>query len=179
VESELPSVVVSVTQGGKPRTDLRVEIDGEVMAQAIDGKAIPVDPGQRRVRVVGEGVDVTRSVTTKKGDAPREVRIDVAAEGTPAETTRPVPAVVWPLAGIAAVGAGMWGYFGVRGLDERGDLFDCKAAGNCEDSAINRAHDHLVLADVGLGITVVAAAAATYFFLTRPSVPATTTEAAR
>lgn len=180
VESEIPSVVVSVTQGGKPRTDLRVEIDGELTATSLDGKAIPVDPGQRRVRVVGEGVDVTRTIATKKSEGPREVRIDVAAEAAPAQTERPVPAVVWPLAGLAVVGAGVWGYFGVRGLNERSDLFDCKAAGNCEESAINRAHDHLVLADVGLGISVVAAAAATYFFLTRPSRPAaTTTEAAR
>lgn len=181
VEAELPSVVVGVTQGGKPRTDLRVEIDGEAAAATLDGKPIPVDPGQRRVRVVGEGVDVTRSVAVKKGEGPRDVRIDVAVEGaTPEPTERPIPVAVWPLAGIAVVGAGMWGYFGITGLDERSKLFDCRSApGGCNESDVNRAHDHLVLADVGMGITVVAAAAAVVVWAVRPSRPVARTESAR
>jgi hypothetical protein len=173
VEGELPSIVVAVTQGGRARTDLHVEIDGEAAAATTDGKPLPVDPGARRVRVFGPDVDVTRSVTVRKGEPPREVRIEVAADGgLLAPKARPIPPLVYVLGGVGAAGLGVFGYFGIRGLDERSTLDQCR--GHCDPSFRDRAASHFVFADIGLGVAAVAITSAVIVWLTRPERPIVT-----
>src|SRR5262249_4856661 len=51
VASEQPSVVISARdRTGRDTFAVRVEIDGELVAMALDGRPIDVDPGEHRFR---------------------------------------------------------------------------------------------------------------------------------
>jgi hypothetical protein len=47
IEADIPSIVASVVDAsGKNVSDVQVEMDGELLASHIDGRGIPVDPGE-------------------------------------------------------------------------------------------------------------------------------------
>jgi len=56
LEADIPSVVpVFTDESGAPRVDVQVQIDGEVVASQLDGRAVQVDPGLHEFTFSVEG----------------------------------------------------------------------------------------------------------------------------
>lgn len=76
--------------------------------------------------------------------------------------------------GIGVVGIISFAIFGLSGKGDVSDLEKtCKP--NCKESDVDSARTKLIIADISLGIGVVALAVATYMVLTRPKIDAEVT----
>jgi hypothetical protein len=191
IEAEIPTVVVSV-EGAKEGVPVRVLVDGETFAERADGVARPLDPGEHELVAVSEDQRVSRRVMIVEGG--KAQRFDLAfperaeppaasrveTPGEPArEPGRPVPALTWVLAGVGVVAGGASGFFAYRGLSQRDDIQGCSP--NCLQSDVDEARRSLLVADVALGVSIVALGAALVLYLSRPyeEPPATTTAMGR
>jgi len=75
--------------------------------------------------------------------------------------------------GVGAVAFASFGYFGLSGLSKRSDLDKCTP--HCRQDDIDATRRSFLVADVSLGIGIVAAALGTYLWVSAPSGKKTTT----
>lgn len=173
LNASIPRFVVRAMQNGRETTRVRVSLDGEDVEPTLTGRAILADPGERNVSVdFGELGTAQRRVVFRQGEPmqvltfeapPSRDRVpDAGPEG--ARRSSVVPLV---LSGVALVAFGSFTYFGLHGLDAESDLERrCGPPCTREDLAPVR-RDYLV-ADISLGVGVVAAGIATWLFLRPP-----------
>jgi hypothetical protein len=175
VEREIPSLVVSATDGdGRELTDVRVMIDGDEIAKRLDGKPIEVDPGDYTLRLErSDGTFVDRQVVAKTGARNAQVHVEFsnAVGASPAldkSGTAPDRTLVWVFGGVSAVALESFGYFAIKGQSDYSDLND-RCAPACSKSDSDAVKTKFLIADISLGVALVAAGAATYFYLSPPS----------
>ena len=175
LDALIPTVVLDArTPAGAPRGDIHVKIDGAPLADKIDGKPIPLEPGTHTFVVEADGAPpVERTLVLKEGEKHKKLTVTLAA--APAErvepagaTSRPVPIGVWIFGGASIVALATSAAFAIDGLGKKSDLDACKP--RCAASDVDAMSSSFTLADVALGAGVMAGAAAVYLFLTRPSV---------
>ena len=107
VEKLIPTLVFSARARGAEVTDVRVEVDGKVVATRIDGKPVFVDPGEHSLRFERAGepaIDLT--VVVLAGEKARLVSVEFdpeppAATVAPASTAPPPVAPAPPAKGAA------------------------------------------------------------------------------
>ncbi|XXY50055.1 hypothetical protein WME91_02750 [Sorangium sp. So ce269] len=101
VEKSLPSVVIAARDaGGRERLDVRVLVDGRLLAAALDGKALPVDPGPHTFRYEpAGGPAVEERVLIREGEKNRAITVILGAP------TAGGPSSARPLAAPAASAA--------------------------------------------------------------------------
>lgn len=175
VDQTMPSVVfIAKGPKGEDITDVAVSIDGEKVADALDGKAIQLDPGNHVIRYEhGDLPAIEQSVLIRVGEKNRALTAKFAKAGSsgepevPAQQSRPVPAMTWVLGGLGVVALGSFGYFGLAGKSDANKLQDCKPY--CAEEDVDAARKKLIIADVSLGIGVLSLGAATYLFFSRPA----------
>lgn len=179
LDKNAPSVVVGARRGDKDVTDVTVKLDGEVVAARLDGKPIPVDPGEHTFTFEHQGQTIEEKVLIRTGEKnrPLNVKLEGAAAPPPppGETTPPpsddrgsggslVPALI--VGGVGVVALGSFAFFGITGKSAVDDLQTCKP--RCAESDVDSARTKLIVADISLGVGVVALGVATYMILTRP-----------
>jgi hypothetical protein len=185
IEHSVPSIVLSARSEHGDELDVRVLMDGALLATHLDGKAVEIDPGQHLFRferapyapvettyLVSEGEKarpISVSFAPTHPAPPRTPIVAPVVQATPREVSRPVPTVVWVLSGVSLVGFGAMGYFGASAIGEKNDLSKT-CAPFCTDDEMSGLRSRMALADVSLGVGVVAAGAALVFYVTRPSV---------
>jgi hypothetical protein len=88
---------------------------------------------------------------------------------SPTTAHRPIPTLTYVAAGVGVAAIGSFAYFGLTG---RSEYFDLKAScgPDCTRSAVAPTHTKLVVADISLGVSLVALGVAAYTFFTRPHV---------
>lgn len=181
VQRDAPTLVFGAREGSKDLVDVKVSVDGTLVATSLDGKAFLVDAGAHTVKFE-RGSDVREErLVVRAGEKGRAVSVDfgkgeeTSAQGSGSTpTTEPpaveksggslTPALVVGGVGIAALGVGA--VFGVMGLGEYDDLGKCKP--HCTNDAVDGARTKLLIADVGVGVGVVALAVSAVMILTRP-----------
>ena len=92
-----PTIVLGVTADGQDRVDARVELDGEVLPNALNGTAIAVDPGPHVLKFeYGDYPVFTKNVVVREGDRLRKVNIafSVKDEELPLAQAPPPPPVM-------------------------------------------------------------------------------------
>jgi hypothetical protein len=167
VERSMPTVVVTARSGKSEVTDVRVWVDDALLAQALTGAALELDPGPRAFRIEAPGyVPVERSITIRQGEKNRVINVELAPVEGASETSRGIPLASWVLGGIGVVGLASFSYFGLKGLSGRGDLNDCK--GECAQSDVDDVHSDFTRADISLAIGALALGGAVYFYLSAP-----------
>ena len=127
----MPTVVFAMTDASAhDLTDVRVLEDGKVLANALDGRPVRLDPGAHEIRFEAAGHDpVVASVVLRAGDKNRTVTA-VAREpmaplvplaGTRARfwDARTVTSLSFVVAGALAAGAGL--YFSLSSQNEADD----------------------------------------------------------
>lgn len=172
LESSTPTVVFDArTPQGKERVDVRVKVDGVVLVQRLDGKAVAVDPGSHTFVFEVEGATpVEQTVVIREGEKNRKLAATVATDDDASAKggARPVPTGVWIFGGVSLVALTTSLVFALDGFGKKSDLDECKP--RCAPDDVDAMNARFAVADVTLGIGLAAGAAAAYFFFTRPSV---------
>jgi hypothetical protein len=178
VDRVQPTLVVDVRDRGAAITQVVVRVDGEVLATKLDGREMPVDPGEHSFRVeLPTGTTMEKREVVLEGEKARRLVFEIPKE--PAKPARDAPlaeAPPFPWGGVlssAAAGLSIAGfaYFGLTGLARRSTLDACGLY--CNRSDIDYTRTHFVIADVFLGVSVIALGAATYLWLRWARTPTT------
>lgn len=148
--------------GGGPVT---VRVDG--VTRDLD-RAVEIEPGLHQVEVEAKGkLPLQQDVAVKAGE--KKVFEPRLLDPPPAPRRgRPIPLSVWISGGVAAAGLATFGVFGAMAKSDVDTLKETCAPG-CSESDKDGAFSTAVVADVGLVVGLLGAAAATYFFLSRPT----------
>lgn len=182
VDSSLPSIVVGAKDAsGVDLFDVRVKVDSEPVDDMVSGRPIVLDPGPHVVRFErGKAPDVEVrevKVLLRTGERNRAVLAtmqgasDAALRAPKGESAGGVPTATWIFGGIGLLALGSFGTFAILGGQEKSRLRDtCSPGCTAQDVATLRG-DYLV-ADISLGVGIVAIGLATYFLLANAPRPA-------
>jgi len=183
VNRSVPSVVIAARDLGADVTDVKVFLDGELVATRLSGSAVEADPGEHHFRfVAARGPVVERMVVMSEGVRNRPIDVEFAPPPAPAPSVAAAPAGPPPpwfashpfersdrlFGAVALAGAATAAAFGIWALVERSDA---SCAPFCTDAEVRPIRTKLVIADVGLGVAVAALAVGTYRYLTRSPRP--------
>jgi hypothetical protein len=178
LESVVPSIVIHTEAAGEDRSDVKVEIDGKVLAERVDGKGIDVDPGQHDLTFSLAGFpSVKKNIVMHEGEQLRVIRVlfekpEAGAKVVaPPAMYRPVPAAVYVAGGIGVAGIIGFAAFGSFANSQR-DHYENSCSPHCVDAAVNAVHTNYLIADISLGVGLAALATGAVIWLVRPSVPA-------
>jgi hypothetical protein len=91
VERSLPTLVFSAKDpAGRDLLDVRVTIDGQPLVSALDGQAVPVDPGPHTFRFEqADGTSATQQVLVKEGAKNVDVSVLLSRADAPAPRDAP------------------------------------------------------------------------------------------
>jgi hypothetical protein len=155
-----PTVVVrALDPRGHEVTDVTLSIDGSRVA--LDGRAIPLDPGHHALRVDWSGgPPTTLDLLAREGEHERLVDVQLRAAVTtePRAETSHVPWPAWILGGAGLVAIGVGASLWAVGLNERAQLFDtCGITRVCTNDDKASAQSKLIAGDVTFfaGVTLV------------------------
>jgi len=181
LDASTPTVVFEArSPAGAERTDVRVKVDGTLVVPHLDGKALPVDPGTKKILFeADDSAPVETTIVIKEGEKNRKVSLTIgsAAPVAPVAASRPIPAGVWIFGGVSVAALTGSLVFAIGGLSKKGDLDDCKPRCSAED--IDAMSQSFTFADVFLGAGLMAAAATAWLYFTRPAVDEGRENAAR
>jgi hypothetical protein len=185
VDRAMPTVVVSARdETGADLSAVRVVVDDVVVTRALDGHALAIDPGRHVLRVECDDhtsyvvtIVVVESEKDRRVDAvlPRVGVVAVPSASTsvpaivPAPIAPPPPShrsVVAPVvfASVGALAFASWGYFGLTSISRYRDLRD-QCGDACDPSTVHDLKVRATIADVSLGIGVLAIGAAAWTWL--------------
>jgi hypothetical protein len=177
-----PSVVIVLDE--TPAANVQAYVDGIEVAVGPGHPPVEVDPGVHTIRVVGSGGDTfEQRILLGDGDKGHVVRVPATVRpsarvmasprtiatvepGHPAELRRPVPWTFYALGGLGLASLGVFGYAGISGVVERGDLSTCK--GTCDADSVERVNEKYAVANWALGISLVALTGAAIVYFARP-----------
>jgi len=183
VETSTPTIVVLAKHADGSAIDgAKATLDGAPLADSLDGRAVPVDPGPHDLRCEANGVVVQKHIVVAEGqkNQPFYVGMDGGSSGStsdgassaPVEQPAPgesgrrrIPTATWVLGGVAAAGAISFAVFGILGRNVQ------SCAPNCTQSQVNDLRRDYLIADVSWITGLVAAGFAVYFALTAPTSP--------
>lgn len=158
-------------EGGNDEGRVRVFLDGVLLVDRLDGAAIPVEPGEHTFAFERpSGGTETVHVVVSEGDKNRKVvatfRPPVAAPPAspvhlPGHEAPPpsIPTMSYVLGGVSLAALGAFGVFALTGKGKENDLAG-SCSPRCAEADVSAVRQDYVLADVSLGVGVVAAAAA-------------------
>jgi hypothetical protein len=180
LDRSTPSVVVGARDAaGKDLVDVKVMLDGQPFVTKLDGKPLPVDPGAHTMRYEAAGSPpVEEQVVIHAGEKNRPLMVRFAGPAAPPEAPRTVPGPPAPSGGsggvptaaivVGAIGVVALGSFTFFGITGKGDVSDLRSSGcapNCDPAKVDAARNKLILADISLGVGVVALGVATWMVL--------------
>jgi hypothetical protein len=179
VESATPTLVVlAKDRQGRDTADVKVSIDGAVVAERLDGRSIAVDPGAHLLRFEhGEAPAIEQQLVVQESVKDRQVEVSFAVAGaaapSSAPSTAPQPGTDPPsadagsssgltaaggvLIGLGVVGLGLFATLGLIGQGEvDGYQESCAPTKSCSEDDVESTRSMLVAADVMLGIGLTA-----------------------
>jgi hypothetical protein len=186
VENATPTIIVEATLNGEDRSDVRVEMDGELLTEELVGKALPVDPGPHEFRfshadmapiqkkfVMREG-EKRRLISIAFGKEPEATKPKLPPEQPLApvpqvQLQRPVPVITYVLAGVSLAGLATFAVLGVTASDRERQLKE-SCSPTCSDSEVESLKSRYTVANVVLGVGAAAGVAALITYFVRPSV---------
>lgn len=162
VEKDLPTLIVRAKDDTGDIADVRVEIDGVLLAKFLDGKPIAVDPGAHALKLERAGDVREQQIVILAGDKNRVLEVTFHDERPVSKPSPPVLPFVLAGAGIVGIAG-----FAAFGLSARGRLNELRdtCAPTCDPGEKRSIQTQLVLADVSLAIGVISLGVATYLFL--------------
>lgn len=190
VNHSIPSVVITARDRGIDVAEVKVFLDGELVAARLTGGALEADPGQHRFRFESAGGPVVeRGVLMSEGVRNRPVDVEFAPPPpSPSSPPSPSPSPTlaaenppsWSLAshpirrsdalfaGVAIAGLGTAALLGGLALHERAAL-EQSCAPFCNDADLDPVRTKLLIADVALATSLAALAIGAVRYLRRPA----------
>jgi hypothetical protein len=202
VASSIPTIVIeAMDASGRPTQNVRVLMDGDVLAEKLDGTALAVNPGAHQLRFeLADDHAATRtheeSVLVLQGDRNRKISVSFAPPPAPdrAETPAPTqiaapqpsartpeapaprtspPVAGFVFAGAAVVGFASFTFFGLSGVTKENSLRNTCAPA-CPHADVDGVLNRYRVADVSLVLGLVSGIAATWLLWPRAdAAPAT------
>jgi hypothetical protein len=187
VDESIPSIVVEGKgPDGQDATEMKVYMDGQLLIDKLDGRAIQVDPGPHTFKYEVKGAKAREEkVLIREGQKNRKITVDfspprpantaasastgLTANAPPERLPRPVPVLVYVLGGVGMVALGGSAFMYARGLGQRSDLDakGCKPA--CAQDDVDAAKQSLLIGDIAMGVGVASLGVATVLYFTRPA----------
>lgn len=174
LDAVVPSLVIVVRdEHGDDILDAKTWLDERPVNEE-RGRALAVDPGNRRVRVEAPGFATDqRVVVANPGEKNRVVRFTLIRQRDAATTAArptaraPVPLGTWLLGGVGVVATGVSVGFGVSGARDASTLRNepCATLGTCDIDSVQSIRGRLLVADVALGVAAVSAVGALWLWL--------------
>ncbi len=160
VDDIMPTIVLGARDAaGADLADVKVTCDGREIATRLDGRVVPIDPGEHVLHFEHAGSPPVEShVVVREGERARPV---VAEFQAPVSPPRPVAAYV--VGGLAIGALGSFAFFGIRGLVSENDLAS-SCSPRCTDDQVRGARTDLLVADISLAATAVLGGAAAWLF---------------
>jgi hypothetical protein len=172
VETRLPSVVLRVTDAdGGELVHARVLVDGALLTDTIDGRAVPVDPGERTFRVEAGKRAASQRFVIREGEQRRLLSIKLPAEA-PGRPAPRIPSGAWAVGSLGAAGMTAGVALWILGRNDRSNLYaTCGVMHDCAPSAVDHARSEIVAGDVAAGLGIAAVGAAVVWAIVAPSAP--------
>jgi len=190
VTAQIPTVVFAAKDGaGGDLVDVRVTMDGEVLATRLEGTPLSVDPGPHRFTFEAAGLPaVTRDLVLGQGERGRREAVTLGAPASsvaPAQRAGATPAVEagaggrtvagMVTGGVGVVALGIGGALGLAALVKKGTASSECATNPCTGPHAaagaadwNAAYDLGTAATVGVVVGAVALAGGLTLWLTAP-----------
>lgn len=180
LDAAIPTVVFSVTAvGNHDVIGAKLSVDGEELPDGLNGKPVALDPGEHRFRVEArDGRTLEKTLVVRQGERDRAIAFELPPERTPPPHSKRRPRRVqakpreeksptlgWVLVGVGGLGMASFGYFGATGYSREKDLSD-DCAPRCPQDDIDGVRRNYVVADISLGVGVVALAVGTWLLVT-------------
>jgi hypothetical protein len=178
VEGFMASVVfAAVDEQGHDATDVKVSVDGQVVLDKLTGLATTLDPGSHEILYSWpDGVEQKQTVVVAQGEKNRRVELrrepkPVAATAPPAGSPRAkkAPVVAYVLAGVGVAALGSFAAFAITGKSAEQDMDGCKPY--CKQSQADKMRLRYLIADISLGVGVVALGAGGYLYFSASKEP--------
>jgi len=199
VEPRVPSIVLRVQDpAGEDLSDVRVYVDGVLVATSQEGRPLDLEVGKHQLRLEHEPyARIEREIVAIDSEARRLMVVrferpsaglqgraaDRPAASLPTQPgggadvgesreARPIPWYVFALGGASLAATAFFVGFG---LDGRSTMNTLDAAGcrpGCASDQVDRMRTSYLVADVSLAVGIVAGAAAVAAYLLRPTVSA-------
>jgi hypothetical protein len=179
VQSALPTVVVRASAAEDAQHelyDVQVQVDGVTLTEKLDGRALPVNPGEHKLSYSAPGrVPLTETVVIRVGEQHRQLAVALVSEHPVPPPVSHAPPRVRPLARGLLIGGGaalaVSAGFGVAGWLKARDLRDSHCAPHCDPGEVDGARHLLRVADISLAAGVLALAGAAALVWLRPAEP--------
>lgn len=168
VGARTPTVILVCTNASDDLSRLgQVVVDDR--PHLADGRAFEIDPGEHVFRLQSvQAPETLRRTVVEGGKGQRVAFACRGIEPPPVaaiSASRPV-VLAGTLAAVAAIGLGTFGYFGIDGLSSRAELEACRS--HCSDRDVDAVERSFLVADVALGVAIVAGVAASIVWWTSP-----------
>jgi hypothetical protein len=172
VSALAPMVVFTVKTGaGQELSDVKVTMDGEVIADHLDGSALTLDPGSHEFTFVTAGQpSVTQTFLLHEGDKGRRETIAIGPAALPLTTVpgaaapsdaRPEPhperghgsvwrTVGWATGAVGIVGLGVGTAFGIMALSDKSNAHCDATTKTCLAGPLSDANTAGTVSTVGL-----------------------------
>jgi len=188
LDAVTPSIVVRAQLAdGNDATDVSVRMEDEQLASSLNGMAIPVDPGEHRLVFERAGLaPVSQTVTIREGEKFRavDVQLDPKPAPTPSAAGEPAShssfgpdqrlALGGTLIGVGVVGLGAFTVLGLQARQDEKELEQQNCKPYCSEAQVSSIRTRYWLANISLGVGVLALGSATWVLLSgsgKPSSP--------
>jgi hypothetical protein len=163
VERTLPTVVVTAKDGtGLDLVDVRVSVDGALLAPRIDGLAVPMNAGLHVFHFESSGRPaLDRDVLVKEGEKNQEVGVvlgpSVAAPSSTASSAEVSggpsgsgwgESIGWGIGGVGVVGLLVGAVAGLVAVADKGSAH-CDAHDVCDRGSVDAIKNAALVSDVG------------------------------
>ncbi|MBX3192087.1 MAG: hypothetical protein KF819_34170 [Labilithrix sp.] len=183
MESIAPTVVLGARDGTRDLVDVKVYVDGALITEKLDGRPIPMDLGAHTFKFEWAGQTKEEQVVIGAGQKSRNIvtTFGPATPPTPPPTPGPAPdqrgeGSLVPAFVVGGIGILALGSFAIFGISGKSDVSEMEGPGTnackpkCPEDRVDSARTKLIVADISLGISLVALGVATYMILTRPKI---------
>lgn len=178
-EKDAPTVALEAhDESGSDTSDVKVTLDGNAVTSKLTGVAIDVEPGEHVfVFERPDGKKIEQKVLIVEGEKNRKIVASWTPAPVPKKEEPPPPPreksispIVWVAGGVGVVALGSFAFFALHGKSNEHDLAG-SCSPHCVDSDVSPVHRDYLIADVSLGIGLVAAAVAVWFAVAPPNEP--------
>jgi len=178
-EHSVPTLIfAALDERGGDLIQVRVSAEEQVLCETLDGRPIPVDPGEHHFKFeLASGQVLESDVLVREGEKNRIV--SVRAKPTPSTASeartssldvdqgaRKLPTSFWVASGVGAAALVSFGAFAAMGHGKQSSLNDCSPSCSSSSHAdYDAMSQNYLIADISLGVAVVSAGVATWLFL--------------
>ena len=187
VNNTIPTIVVEGrdTSGGET-VSVKVSVDGQVVAERLDGRAIEVDPGMHSFRYEYGGKTLEEKLVIREGERNRKVTANFAPASTkpdpdqpkgpvrplatappPVHYERPVRPLTYAAGGFAIAGLAGFAFFGLQGKGKASDLKN-SCSPHCTTDQVQPLKTSYLIGDIFLGVGLVSIGVAALSYALRP-----------